>query len=67
MYEVTQGLVLEPLLFNIHPLAHITQFNNSNYHNYADDIQIYLALSLHYTVPEMLSARAFDKLLIAVP
>ncbi len=42
---VPQGSILAPLLFSLLPLSQIMRKNQIAYHSYADDNQIYLALS----------------------
>ena len=46
---VPQGSVLGPILFNIYtsPIASIAESHNTRQQQYADDTQLYIALSAH--------------------
>ena len=50
---VPQGLILGPVLFNLYmlPLRQISKDNTISYYSYADDTQIYVALSPNYFGP----------------
>ncbi len=50
--RVPQGSILAPLLFSLYmlPISLIMINNQIAYHSYADDTQIYLALSPNYYI-----------------
>ncbi len=64
---VPQGSILAPLLFSLYmlPLSQIMRKKQIAYHSYADDTQIYLALSPNdYSPIDSPSANALVKLTV---